>query len=317
LASIEASAFLYCTNLPSITLPASVIMIGPDVFLRCTRLVSITVDGLNPAFSSQEGVLFSHDKTCLIAYPAGRSGPYSVPEGVTAISASAFDSSGITTLTLPEGITDIGAGAFASCASLTSLALPGRLSTIAPRLFINCTSLTNITVPRNLTSIGARAFAYCDNLLAITLPNTLKSIGSQSFYHCSRLHSLYFEGAAPLAGDDVFFGNNLSRMYYLPGTAGWTSTFGGRPTALWHLPSPVILSFGSQFGVRRFLGRLGNFGFRISWATNVPVAVEACTNLAAPVWFPLTTNTLTSGWTYFSDPKWTNHPSRIYRVRSQ
>ena len=35
------------------------------------------------------------------------------------------------------------------------------------------------------------------------------------------------------------------------------------------------------------------FGFIISWATNVPVVVEACTNLANPTWSPVDTNTLT------------------------
>ena len=58
------------------------------------------------------------------------------------------------------------------------------------------------------------------------------------------------------------------------------------------------------------------FGFIISWATNVPVVVEACTNLANPVWFPLQTNTLTGGSFYFSDSQWTNYPARFYRFRS-
>ena len=59
------------------------------------------------------------------------------------------------------------------------------------------------------------------------------------------------------------------------------------------------------------------FAFTISWATNVPVVVEASANLANPVWVPLRTNALTGGWSYFFDPKWTNYPSRFYRVRSQ
>jgi formylglycine-generating enzyme required for sulfatase activity len=44
--------------------------------------------------------------------------------------------------------------------------------------------------------------------------------------------------------------------------------------------------------------------------------VEACTNLASPVWIPVGTNALTDGWCSFSDPDWTNYPSRFYRVRS-
>ena len=73
----------------------------------------------------------------------------------------------------------------------------------------------------------------------------------------------------------------------------------------------MILNFGPSFGV----GTSG-FGFIISWATNFPVVVEACTNLANPNWSPLATNTLTGGSSHFSDPQWTNHPNRFYRLRS-
>jgi hypothetical protein len=68
---------------------------------------------------------------------------------------------------------------------------------------------------------------------------------------------------------------------------GWWPIFGGRPTALWVLPSPLILDGSVGVGTN-------GFGFTISWATNVPVVVEASTNLANPFWLPLQTNALTS-----------------------
>ena len=108
----------------------------------------------------------------------------------------------------------------------------------------------------------------------------------------------------------MFSGANNATVYYLPGTAGWGSTFGGRPTALWLLPNPLILSNGSSFGVHT-----NQFGFIISWATNIPVVVEACSSLGHPIWSPMATNTLTDGWSHFSDPDWTNYPARFYRLR--
>ena len=102
------------------------------------------------------------------------------------------------------------------------------------------------------------------------------------------------------------FGGNAS-VYYLPGTTGWTSTFGGWPTALWnpqlHTPDP-----GSGI-------RTNGFGLTLTGTTNLPVVVEACTNLDG-VWTSLFTGTLTNGSIYFSDPQWTNYPGRFYRVRS-
>jgi len=96
----------------------------------------------------------------------------------------------------------------------------------------------------------------------------------------------------------------------LPGTTGWGALFDGLPTALWFLPNPVILNGEPSFGV----GANG-FGFTISWATNASVVVEAATNLANPVWLPVSASPLTGGTNAFTDPAWTNYPQRFYRVQ--
>jgi hypothetical protein len=41
---------------------------------------------------------------------------------------------------------------------------------------------------------------------------------------------------------------------------------------------------------------------------------EATTSLANPTWSPLQTNTLNGNSLYFTNPQWTNYPSRFYRV---
>ncbi len=83
------------------------------------------------------------------------------------------------------------------------------------------------------------------------------------------------------------------------------------PTAQWYLPQPLILNKGPGFGVQS-----NQFGFIISWATNTSVIVEAVTNLSNPVWLPVSTNTLVSGASNFSDPQSANFPDRFYRLRS-
>ena len=111
----------------------------------------------------------------------------------------------------------------------------------------------------------------------------------------------------------MFLNDNNATVYYLPGPTGWPTVpnaWADRPTALWSLPNPLILN-GPSFGVQT-----NQFGFIISWATNIPVVVEVCTNLANPTWSPVGTNTLTDGSSYFSDSKWTNCPARFYRLHS-
>ena len=65
-----------------------------------------------------------------------------------------------------------------------------------------------------------------------------------------------------------------------------------------------------QFGIEDDL-----FGFTITSASNLAVAVQASEDLDDPEWVNLGTVTLKNGAAYFSDAKWTNFPSRFYRLR--
>jgi len=196
-------------------------------------------------------------------------------------------------------------------ASLNTVTIPGTVQSIAANAFSGCTSLTSVEFGANVTSIGESAFFQCISLANVTIPASVTNLGSQAFQDCSSLTGVYFQGNAPGADSTVFANDRNATAYYLSGTTGWGATIGGIPTAAPFLPNPVILSNGRGFGVQ------GNmFGFTISWATNASVVVEACTNLASPVWVPLQTNSLTNGSFYFSEPLQTNVFGRYYRVVS-
>jgi hypothetical protein len=144
------------------------------------------------------------------------------------------------------------------------------------------------------------------------VPDTVRLIGEEAFYFCTNLAGVYFSGNAPGNSSNAILNADKWTVYYMPGTTGWSTIFGGPPTAPWVLPQPVILTTAPNCDIQN-----DPFGFTISWATNGSVVVEACTNLANPTWSPVGTNTLTEGTSYFSNPKWTNYPGRFYRVRSQ
>ena len=211
-------------------------------------------------------------------------------------------------------VTSIGIDAFEETA-LTSVTIPNSVTSIGGDAFYYCTSLTSVTIPNSATSIGGYAFYNCTSLTNVTIPNSVTSIGGDAFYYCTSLTSVYFTGNAPSPSNDstVFSdypSGDLATVYYLPGTTDWRAMFDGLPTEPWFLPNPLILNGEPSFGV----GANG-FGFTISWATNASVVVLATTNLANPVWIPVSTNnTLTSGTNYFSDPQWTNYPMRFYRA---
>ena len=166
------------------------------------------------------------------------------------------------------------------------------------------------TVPSTVNTIAINAFSFAGNLTNVLIPATVTNIGAGAFYDCTNLKSVYFEGAAPAAPANAFQ-SSTGTIYYLPGTTGWSSTLGGLPTTNWALPYPLILG-GNQttnFGVQS-----NQFGFNVSWATNLSVVVEACTNIGNPAWVPVATNALSNGTFYFNDAQWKNYPKRYYRL---
>ena len=148
-AYINIGAFSGNTSITNVYVPSSVFGVlnggGPVPFDGCMNLVSITVDPLNPSFSSVDGVLFNKKQTSLAEYPMGRLGSYTVPAGVTIIASYAFD----------------------SCTNLTGVTIPNTVTNIRPYGFVSCSSLSSVTIPASVQIIGDFAFNGCDYLTNI------------------------------------------------------------------------------------------------------------------------------------------------------
>jgi len=298
---IGDSAFAECQNLAPVTMPDSLISIGDQAFEYCSSFTSIAIP--DRVTSMGTNVFF---------YCQGLTN-VTIGNSLTNIGDNAFyECTSLLSVTIGNSVTSIGVSAFQGCGSLKSVTIPDSVSAIAGFAFHYCYDLTNVTLGNGVRNIGADAFANCSSLTSVAFPSSIASIGDEAFNSCSLLSAAYFKGNAPGAGVNVFYEAAWNmRVYHLPGTAGWGSTFGCAPTALWTLPYPLILSTLPSFGVHS-----NGFGFTVSWATNLPVVIEACTNLATGVWFPISSNVLSNGTNYFSDSAWANDPARFYRIRS-
>ena len=201
--NIGWGAFGYCKSLDSITIPDSVNKIGGRAFMYCESLTKINVASENKKYSSEKGVLFNKDKTKLICYPNAKTDKtYSIPDGVTNISADAFQNCvNLTSVTIPDSVTKIGSGAFMFCSGLTSVTIPDGVTSIEDWTFCECTSLKNVKIPDNVKSIGKYAFCECTSLKNITLPSKLQSIGNYAFAHCTGLIGITIPDSVNSIGD--------------------------------------------------------------------------------------------------------------------
>jgi hypothetical protein len=273
--SIGGDAFNNKSSVTSVTIPASVTSIGNYAFYECGMLGTVYFQGNAP---TSVGLHVFDYTSAIVYYLPGTTGWGATFAGRPTVLE-------YYTYTIPnEG------------AIITSYTGPGGAVTIP--------NLINSVVP--VISIGDKAFYGRSDVTSVTIPNSVTSIGSSAFQGCTILTNVYFMGNAPSVDSTVFSGDTHAIIYYLPGTTGWGSTFGGAPT--WN---PQVQTGGAVFGVQT-----NKFGFKIAGNSNLVVVVESCTNLAAPIWSPLGTNTLTGGSSYFIDPQWTNYHGRFYRLRS-
>lgn len=292
---IGTSAFRQCSGLSRVTIPDSVITVANYAFYYCSGLTHVTIGAGTTslgqyAFSSCSGL-----------------NEVKIPNSVSSIGNYAFRyCSGLAGITLGTGVTSIGNEAFKGC-GLSNLVIPDNVITIGYGAFDSC-SLVSVTIGNGVTSIGDGAFQGCTQLTRAVIGTNVTSIGWYAFQRCNKMKGIYFHGNAPTPGGYAFYWNdNVTTVYYLPGTTGWTNPWAACPAVVWN---PRIQMDSTSFGVRS-----NRFEFVVTGSNNFDVAVESCTNLTGGRWEFVQTGTLSGGSFLFSDSQITNYAGRFYRLR--
>ena len=316
--NIGQYAFYLCSSLTNCELPAGVVSLPLHVFSSCTSLAAMTI----PAGVSNIGAYAFSACSALagIAIPAGVTNigqdafaecgsltNAAIPGTVAAIGDQAFmDCSSLASIIIPNGVVSLGDYSFAGCAGLANASIAGTVDYIGLFAFNDCAALTNLVISPGVVGIGESAFADCTSLVNVTIPASVLGFDENAFFGCTALASVVFLGNPPSADGSVFFYDSNTTAYYMPGTTGWSSPFGGRPAVLWN---PMIQNDAASFGATG-----DKFGFNIVGAAGLPVVVQAQSDLAGSAWVPLQSLTLTNGSAHFDDPHCAGYSRRFYRL---
>jgi len=173
------------SSMKSFNLPASLNKLGYLPFYCSLYNAGFSVPETNTAFSSQDGVLFSKNKSLLIAYPLSKSATsYSIPSTVTAIDTCAFyTESELTDVYFPTSLQRIGYSAFEETGIRNlDLSACNQLSKIELWAFAS-TGLTTLLLPASINTIEEYAFCYNPKLTSVDLTNcsSLTEIGNYAF----------------------------------------------------------------------------------------------------------------------------------------
>ncbi len=180
---IADSAFYHCSQLKTVTIPATVKVIGKMAFSGCTQLTAVKYEGDVSSLVTVGDLAFAYCKS-------------------------------LAAITLPNTLTTLGMGAFLECEALTTINIPAAvrgdggvvvsgITALPDMVFMGCKSLATVTGGEGIETIGDYAFRSCAALATMTLPATLTEIGDYAFSGCTSF-AVPTLGAGVTVGDFAF-----------------------------------------------------------------------------------------------------------------
>lgn len=175
----------------SYEIPKKVTEISKYAFSYAAGLSSFTVESGNKAFSVEDGVLFSADKSKLMRFPVGKKDEeFTVPDSVKEICEYAFYRCKVEKVTLPDDLEKLDSYAFLECSKLKAISVPDKIFTVGTCAFSKCSSLENATVGDGAWYIESGAFMDCTNLKNVKIGKSCMSISDYAFQNCKNLETL-------------------------------------------------------------------------------------------------------------------------------
>ena len=190
---IGSNCFCGCSALKEISIPNGVQMIGSGAFMNCAALEKVEL----PA------TLHVIKEDAFRGCKALKS--IRLPMGLTTIGREAFMETGLESVVLPGSVRVVDGWAFSQCTSLKYAVLSGSLTTLYDCTFQNC-ALDYVVLPRSITTVSEYAFYY-------TKLNALYYEGSEAEFNAIQVLRFGDPLAVPGNTDEIFNTAEL-HVYY-------------------------------------------------------------------------------------------------------
>ena len=238
--TLEASVFKNCESIEKIIVPQSVSTLPVTVFAGCENLREIVVDEGNENFTSENGVLFSKDKTTLICYPVAKTeSEYEIPQGVVNIENSAFEKcQTLQSVTIPDSVTSVGSSAFSYCNYLSEISGADNVTNVGKKAFENTSWLNkhpegvvyagkvaieykkgntsdevSVDIKEGTVYVYDEIFSGCKNIVSVTIPDSVAYLGNNAFYGCTKLAQVKLSSSLTTIDYNTFYNcKNLSSV---------------------------------------------------------------------------------------------------------
>lgn len=171
-------------------------------------------------YVSEDGVIFSKDRKCLVFYPRSRKDArYKIPDGTVKIAREAFaNQMYLEEVRMPDTVTMLGMSAFTNCKSLRKIVFSNNIREIPDSsayqnggVFQSCKALHEVELPPKLQYLGSFAFCY-SGVGKVIFNDKLKQIGEYAFWGC-QLKQVNLPASVDRLGKGAFAGIEAIEVY--------------------------------------------------------------------------------------------------------
>ena len=239
--TVQGSAFLSCTDIKKLIVPANIKYIQSGAFENCVNMNKLVLaegeerlDAESDAFKNcgiEEATIGRNLKVSIFARNAilakvvfgsniknipdnafyGCSNLSSVDlSNVESIGNGAFSSTKLEKVEIPAQLSYLGTSVFSDCTSLKSVSIKANIKSIPNYSFSRCSSLSSIEYPATVTLIGEKAFSGC-GFTTFKMNENVAEIQNEAFCYCENLENIEW-GNVSLIGYNAFEGCGFKEL---------------------------------------------------------------------------------------------------------